>query len=606
MTEPSANPNPSAKRAKTSSASEQFVSWLSAHGVQWDATQIDPIAAVAGGVGVRALKDIAVGDVLATIAKAGGSLISPQTSLAKSALQQRQLEGGLAATVAVWIEMHHAAAVPGNAGADSPFAAYFKWERPGEDVPVRWPAEARLWLRGTDAELLHEQDEALLREDFDEQAWPTLELATSPAYCATLDKLAEFVRFVAAGSLVASRAFGVDGHHGDALVPFAALFNHSTTQPHIHVQDAPLEGEDDDDDDDDAASSDLETPSRVTHMQIVAVRAAAAGDELLNTYGYHLTNRKLLHSYGFCQVRKIDEHLHRTATVQLLREADEKTTDFHFWAKIARIFPNNVVSLPASLVRDAITDAADQALVEHMTKAFVVIASPDDDGGDEDNEDEDDEVKPGKKGGEGGGDGDVAEVLPLGLIAPAEPSANNDDDDESFDGPDSYDVHAFFVGNAVAVGLDFKLILLLRLLDFDADARTAVVNDGLPAELLQEVDCVGAITGSDDDDDDGGVAHHPSDEHDATYEQLQQAPLLKHCNLGPKARQVLQRVTEARLARYASHGSLSADCHALGAVLDAAEPKLGRQEFALMLRIGERSLLRLMLARLDLLSKELN
>jgi hypothetical protein len=533
-----------------------------------------------------------------------------------------QLEGGLAASVAVWIEQKHCCR---NIGQESAFAEYLQWERAGRRCAGALAGRcdrARL-LTGTDVEQLVAFDERALRDDFDREAWPVLLTALgelSNDYVATLDREAEFAHFVAAATLVSSRAFGVDGHHGDCMLPFAALFNHSTTQPHINVQDNRDEKENDDDGDDDdeddggsALSSDLETPSRITHLQIVAVRAAAAGDELLNTYGYHLSNRKLLHSYGFCQVRKIDEQLHRRATVQLLRGANDASSDHHFWEKIVRIFPNGCVSVRAELVRQAITDERDGSFLTDLSQAFVSVALGDegeDDDDDDDNDDgedgndEDNDTKPKKRAKVGGSDDEEAgddgdsNTLPLSLIAPsAEHNPPTDDDEEDvFDGPDSYDFRALFVGNALSVGADFRLSVLLRLLELDEEARRNVVNSGIPFELLNEIDCLGAL------EDDGGddEAHHPSDEHDATFAQLQRTPLLSHCNFGEKARQLLGKIVELRLALYGSHASLADECHRLAGVLDAESPNLGREEFALMLRIGERSLLRLVQARLHL------
>lgn len=44
-----------------------------------------------------------------------------------------------------------------------------------------------------------------------------------------------FELFKRASSLVASRAFGVDSYHGDAMLPIADLFNH-TGNEHVHIE----------------------------------------------------------------------------------------------------------------------------------------------------------------------------------------------------------------------------------------------------------------------------------------------------------------------------------------------------------------------------------
>ena len=38
-----------------------------------------------------------------------------------------------------------------------------------------------------------------------------------------------------------------------------------------------------------------------------SVKPAKKGEELLNTYGYHLSNQRLLHGYGFCLMRDYEQ-----------------------------------------------------------------------------------------------------------------------------------------------------------------------------------------------------------------------------------------------------------------------------------------------------------
>ena len=367
---------------------EGFVAWLTQNGVEFDASAIDPLATIdnSGSIGVKALyvlrklgivlkisnffillffslssfycmfstnrltvggshtlyiwrkfglqlyrKDFKNGDVVARIAKAGGTLLSPRTAAANSAIAARALQGGLALSVALWIEREFV-------GEKSSFAPYLHWLRNAEPVPLRWPAaERQKLLRGTDALALVARDRRALADDFVREAWPTLRIYLGDDALAACDANEQFERFVAAATLVSSRAFGVDAHHGDSMVPFAALFNHSTTQPHVNVQDderQDLAGDTSNDDaaetvgeargggvrdnslssrsgatreddvgsedgdafvsDDGSSSTDIDHPSRVTHLRMVCVRECAAGGELLNTYGYHLANRHLL------------------------------------------------------------------------------------------------------------------------------------------------------------------------------------------------------------------------------------------------------------------------------------------------------------------------
>jgi hypothetical protein len=84
--------------------------------------------------------------------------------------------------------------------------------------------------------------------------------------------------------LASVAVFDVNACVGDAMLPFAALFNHSTTNPHIHVEDAANDVGTDDDSNDASTSTDMDHPSHYTHLSVTLVRAAKRGDELLNTY----------------------------------------------------------------------------------------------------------------------------------------------------------------------------------------------------------------------------------------------------------------------------------------------------------------------------------
>jgi SET domain-containing protein 6 len=81
---------------------------------------------------------------------------------------------------------------------------------PREHLPVFWTAPERALLAGTERAAAPEQDAALMREDFEEVVLPLVAQYPErlPPAAFTLD------RFMAAASWVASRAFGVDSHHG--------------------------------------------------------------------------------------------------------------------------------------------------------------------------------------------------------------------------------------------------------------------------------------------------------------------------------------------------------------------------------------------------------
>ena len=173
-----------------------------------------------------------------------------------------------------------------------------------------------------------------------------------------------FRAFLAAASLVASRAFHVDDASGQGLVPVADLFNHAGGgDEHVHFEDGDSDDDSDSDDDVDADSEsddarveaemrrlaeadpdpsgaafasfeafealEKEGGAKLTSnvatyedaededvdatetarrddsradrtLRLVAVRSATRGDELFNTFGDH-GNALLLHKYGFVE-----------------------------------------------------------------------------------------------------------------------------------------------------------------------------------------------------------------------------------------------------------------------------------------------------------------
>ena len=104
-----------------------FLAWLRAKGVEWDDALINPLAKVGGSdaapnFGVVARRALPVGTVLARIAK-DGALLSPQTCLARDAIRQAVVGGGLACVIAFYVERYHAS----QFATPTAFQPYFDW-----------------------------------------------------------------------------------------------------------------------------------------------------------------------------------------------------------------------------------------------------------------------------------------------------------------------------------------------------------------------------------------------------------------------------------------------------------------------------------------------
>jgi hypothetical protein len=107
-----------------------------------------------------------------------------------------------------------------------------------------------------------------------------------------------FDAYLAARSVVTSRAFAVDERHSNGFVPFADLFNHVTGSAHVQFADVGMLPGPSDIAEVDAAGLGVDAADPSDWAEVGATRAAAAGDEMYNSYG-HLCNGALLASFGF-------------------------------------------------------------------------------------------------------------------------------------------------------------------------------------------------------------------------------------------------------------------------------------------------------------------
>ncbi|XP_077231836.1 SET domain-containing protein isoform X2 [Tasmannia lanceolata] len=152
-----------------------------------------------------------------------------------------------------------------------------------------------------------------------------------------------FEQYVAAKTLVASRAFQIDEYHGCGMVPLADLFNHKTAAENVHFTSGSSDSGSDNDKDDvnedeyenigddkplnEGLSTSHLNSKKSTHLtatpgknsfddddkefslysgddppalELIIVKDVKAGAEVFNTYG-SLGNSALLHRYGFTE-----------------------------------------------------------------------------------------------------------------------------------------------------------------------------------------------------------------------------------------------------------------------------------------------------------------
>ena len=271
---------------------------------------------------VYAKRDLAVDTpVVTAIPKA--ACLSARTCSVAEQLKAARLGGGLALNIAILHER--------SLGERSRWAGYFavlpaKGER---TLPMFWTDRQLQTLQGTDL-LKHVTDDATcMAEDFQENVVDGLCVSHPRDFPPGTHTLEAYME---AASLAASRAFFIGDECGEALVPWADMFNHKTDGEHVHVlgaddEDAdedehevcpPVDGEEEtseseeeesedeeeeeEEEDDEEESTDTEEIIEpITGSLVIHVCAAAQkGAELFNTFGRQ-NNASLLHKYGFCE-----------------------------------------------------------------------------------------------------------------------------------------------------------------------------------------------------------------------------------------------------------------------------------------------------------------
>ncbi|KAI4369300.1 hypothetical protein MLD38_017756 [Melastoma candidum] len=258
------------------------------------------------GISAFALRDLREGEVVASIPKS--SCLSVITSGAREIVRQAGLEGILALSVTLMYEI--------SLGEESPWAGYLQLLPPAECLPLLWsvPEIDRLLL-GTELHSTVKEDKAHIYNDWKEFILPLVDSQSSKLK----PEFFGIDQYLAARSLIASRSFQIDKHHGSGMVPLADLFNHKTGAEDVHFTTS-SDSEDSDEDsngsvvedgppfpdvtgstvDDDKTEilAPLEEDSPV--LEMILVKDVQAGNEVFNTYGT-LGNAALLHRYGFTE-----------------------------------------------------------------------------------------------------------------------------------------------------------------------------------------------------------------------------------------------------------------------------------------------------------------
>ncbi|XP_049392604.1 ribosomal lysine N-methyltransferase 3 [Solanum stenotomum] len=297
----------------TSRKLRAFKNWMKSQHVECSDALDVVVTTNSSAVSVRALCDLNVGDLVATIPKE--SCLTVKTSGARQMIEESKLEGILALAVVIMYER--------SLGPLSPWFGYLQLIPYSESIPLLWSLSQIDSLRaGTE---LHK----LKAEHFGVK------------------------EYLAAKSLIASRSFEIDDYHGCGMVPLADLFNHKTGAEDVHFTSSYAELNNDADNenygndkthsggeclqrsdlesshselDDDAHSdkhgNDDNEPTKVNSkdesisgsysefssaseddlivLEMIMVKKVEVGAEVFNTYG-SLGNAAMLHRYGFAE-----------------------------------------------------------------------------------------------------------------------------------------------------------------------------------------------------------------------------------------------------------------------------------------------------------------
>ncbi|KAM7259488.1 hypothetical protein ACFE04_015229 [Oxalis oulophora] len=300
-----------------------FKRWMKSQHIDYS-PNLDLINIPDQGIAVKALTDLKVGDVVATIPK--NACLTIKTSSACNIIESAQLDGYLGLSVALMYERSLATL--------SPWAGYLQLLPERECLPMVWTLDqVDHFLRGTELHKTIKEDKGHIFEDWKENILPLIESLPS-----NIDpNFFGVEQYFAAKSLIASRSFEIDDYHGFGMVPLADLFNHKTADEDVHFTSTPYHNESDSDadnsDEDSETSQDnsnedssptnaadensrdsVDKNSSKDHeldhatysgndpnmLEMILVKDVKLGAEVFNTYGI-MGNAALLHRYGFTE-----------------------------------------------------------------------------------------------------------------------------------------------------------------------------------------------------------------------------------------------------------------------------------------------------------------
>ncbi|KAJ3160807.1 hypothetical protein HDU86_008167 [Geranomyces michiganensis] len=208
--------------------------WFRDANIEYDRKAIALHSTASGAYSVRALTALTEDQPLARIPK--DAVLSTKNCGIADLLETAQLDGVTGLAVAVMYER--------SLGTQSPWFGYLQAIRPFESLPILWSDDDVALLAGTDVEEQTARHQKTLAEDYATRVVPALTAEGLIGTTTTTNDQEQFfsqTAFLHAASLVSSRAFGVDAYHGDAMVPFADLFNHQTPSrsgeggEHVHM-----------------------------------------------------------------------------------------------------------------------------------------------------------------------------------------------------------------------------------------------------------------------------------------------------------------------------------------------------------------------------------
>ena len=271
------------------SKASAFTAWLLEHGTVFQGVRLQDLPD--GSIGVVATRAIRRREPLVTVPQSLVLSLKTASSEATEALldhaqlDKEPADGGFPdSAVQTLLVAYHI-----SLGTASRWYPYFVAisTPPCEDLPIVWDERSLTWLRGTGVDDDARTWRAELRSEHQNMV-TFLRTAARGAEGNTMAALS-FESYVAAASLMASRAFYVDRSHGDALCPACDAFNHKVSlsprsmnaSEEEEEEEGKGEGEGDDDDHDDQDDEDDEDEEeclsgpRPLRSASTSVRAAA-------------------------------------------------------------------------------------------------------------------------------------------------------------------------------------------------------------------------------------------------------------------------------------------------------------------------------------------